>query len=282
MGVELAGGLHGAEVEALCDLFDGDQAALDEGAEGGFGDLEGAEVADAHAATDGGELGEDGGLVVVELWNPRVGDEDGDALEAAGIALLGHGLAEEPFFADHAFEQGLVGGGGGAEGRGLGGGTVFEVVEDGVLAVLVLRRETGAAGGALLRAFVEDAAAGLGDAVGDVALDLGGEGEHTAQDLAERSDVVLSDPGGEAHELVGEERRFVEDLLDGLDLDRLLVGTEGSLIVDADDDAHEALAAERDQDTRTHGRNLAVHRVGEGLVERDGQGYVAEGGHRSW
>ena len=40
-----------------------------------------------------------------------------------------------------------------------------------------------------------------------MALDLGGEGEHAAKDLAERRDVVLGDPGGEAHEFAGKQVR---------------------------------------------------------------------------
>jgi hypothetical protein len=49
--------------------------------------------------------------------------------------------------------------------------------------------------------------------------------------------------------------------------------------VEADDDAHEALAAEGDEDARSDDRDYTVDSVGEGLVERDGQGYIAEGGH---
>ncbi len=113
---------------------------------------------------------------------------------ASGVALFGYGFAGEPFFVDHGVEQGFAGGGCGADGGGAGGGAVFEVVEGGVLAVLVFGREAGAAGGASVRAFVEDAAALLGDAVGEVAADLGGEREHAAEDFAEGSDVVLRDP----------------------------------------------------------------------------------------
>ena len=58
-----------------------------------------------------------------------------------------------------------------------------------------------AARGAFLRAFVEDVAARVGDAVDEVAADLGGERQHAAEDFAERGDVVLRDPGGELHEL---------------------------------------------------------------------------------
>ncbi len=153
---------------------------------------------------------------------------------------------------------------------------VFEVVEDGVLAVLVFGGESRTAGGAFLRALVEDAAAGFGDAVGEVAADFGGEGQHAAKDFSERGYVVLRDPLGEPHEFVGEQRGFVEDLLDWLDFD----AGGRRVAMHADDHAHQALAAEGNEDARSDDGRGAVHFVGEGLVERDGKGYVAVRGHQ--
>jgi hypothetical protein len=51
--------------------------------------------------------------------------------------------------------------------------------------------------------------------------------------------------------------------------------------MEADDDAHEPLSTEGDEDARAHDRDGTVNRVGESLVERNGQGYITEGGHRS-
>ncbi len=67
VGVLFAVGGEAAEVEVFGGIFDGDEVALDEGGEGGVGDVELAEVGDGHAASGCGEFGEDGGLVVVEL-----------------------------------------------------------------------------------------------------------------------------------------------------------------------------------------------------------------------
>ncbi len=52
------------------------------------------------------------------------------------------------------------------------------------------------------------------------------------------------------------------------------------VVVQADDDAHEALAAEGDEDARADCGGDAVDRVGEVAVERNGQGDIAVGGHQ--
>jgi hypothetical protein len=108
-----------------------------------------------------------------------------------------------------------------------------------------------------------------------LAADLGGEGHHAAEDFAERGDVVGGDPLGEEEEFVGEEWGVVEDLLEGFDFD---VGG-WRVVVDADDDAHEALAAEGDEDAGADCGGDAVDRVGEVAVERDGEGDIAVTGH---
>ena len=275
VGVLLAVGGQAAEMEIFRCFFDGDEIALDQRGERGGWDAELAQVCDSHASSGSGEFGEDGGLVLVEFGDAGIGDEDGDALGAAGVAFFGYGFAEEPLLADHAVEQGLAGLRGGTQGGGGRGAAVFEVVEDGVFAVLVFGREFRAAGRAFLCALVEDAAAGVGDAVGEVAADFGGERHHGAEDFAEGCDVVLGDPGGKLHEFGREQGSVVENLLDGFDF--YAIG--GWVVVHADDDAEQALATEGDEDASAECGHSSVNRVSEDAVERDGQGDVAVGRH---
>ena len=275
MSVELADGVGCGAEEVFGNLFDEDEVASDEGAEGAVGDGEVADICDAHATADGGDFGEEVGLVGVELREAGFGNEDGDAFEAAGATFFGDGFADEPLFFDHAVEEGFVGLGGRAEGGGLGDGSIFEIVEDGVLAILIFRGETRAAGRAFFGSLIEDFAARFGDAIDEVTLDLGSEGEHAAKDFAERSDVVLGDPGGEAHEFIGQDRCVVEDLLDGFGFNAF----GERIVVKTGDDAHKPLAAEGNEDAGSDDRNHTVDCVGEGLVEGDGQGDIAEGRH---
>jgi hypothetical protein len=161
--------------------------------------------------------------------------------------------------------------GSGTERGGFGGLAVFEVIEDRVLAVLVFGGKLRSSRCAFLRAFVENAAAGFGDAVDELAAHFGGERHHAAKDFAKRRDVILRDPFGETHQFGREQGSVVEELLDGLDFE--VVG--GRVVVGADDDAHQALSAEGDEHARADLRDGPVHRVGEGAVERNGQGDVA-------
>src|SRR5581483_398194 len=274
------------DVERLRGVFEADEAALYESVERGIWDSAAlqarAELAEQLAAATAGELGHDGELVFVELGEAfgfkrslfsvlrSLVLEDGDGFEAASVALLGERFAEKPAFFHHGVEHGFVGAGGRADCGELGGFPGLEVVEDGVLAVLVFGAEFAAARGALGRAFVEDAAALLGDAVDPVAPDLGGEGEHAAQDFAERRAVVLRDPAGELEELGREECGVVEEALDFFYFDWFRIGG-GSwwVVVQPDDDAEEALAAEGDQDACADFWGEVAERVGEGAVEWD-------------
>jgi hypothetical protein len=111
-----------------------------------------------------------------------------------------------------------------------------------------------------------------------VTLDLGGERKHSAEDFAEWGDVILGDPGCKPHQLVGENRDGVEDLLDRLGLD-----TFGKLvIVQTDNHTHEPLAAKGNEDARADDRDNPIDCIGKVLVEWDGQGYITENGHRSF
>ena len=77
----------------------------------------------------------------------------------------------------------------------------------------------------------------------------------------------------EVEELRREDRFFVENVEDGL-------GFDGRrFVVQAEDDAGHLLVAEGDEDAGSDGRGGRTERVGEGAIERDGQGYVTEGGH---
>ncbi len=96
-----------------------------------------------------------------------------------------------------------------------------------------------------------------------------------AKNFAERRDVVLSDPAAEFHQLLRKQRLGIEHLLDGLDLDAF----GGRLVVKAGDEAHQFLAGEWDEYTRAYAGNRAIHRVGEGLVERHRKSYIGVGGH---
>jgi len=96
---------------------------------------------------------------------------------------------------------------------------VFQIIQHSVLAVLVFCGKTRAARRAFLRALIEHAAARLRDAVGELAAHLGGERQHPAQHLAQRGDVILRNPVCKLHQLVRKQRRVVEHLWTGLDLD---------------------------------------------------------------
>ncbi len=162
----------------------------------------------------------------------------------------------------------------------FGGLAGLEVVEDGVLAVLVFGAEAGAARGAAEGAVVEDVAALLGDAVDPVAADLGGEREHAAEDFAERSAVVLRDPAGELEEFGREERGVVEEALDFFYFDWFRIsGGCGWVVMQRDDDAEEPLAGEGDEDACADFGGKVAERVGEGAVERDRQRDVGVKGH---
>ena len=130
VGALLAVGGQAAEVEVFRGFFDRHQAALDQGGQRGCGNAEFAQrvARRTHAAAGSGEFGEDGGLVVVEFGDARVGHQDGDALGAPGVALFGERLAEQPLLAHHGVEQRLAGLRRRAQGGGFGGVAVFQVV----------------------------------------------------------------------------------------------------------------------------------------------------------
>src|SRR5580765_2572400 len=114
----------------------------------------------------------------------------------------------------------------------------------------------------------------FGDAIPADALELGGERKHGAKDFTNGSKVVVGDPAAKAQEYFIEDRRRIDDA------QNILGGNFRLVIVHADDDAHHALLAERDQHTSSdNGSHIGRDMVCEGHVERHGQGYVAEVGH---
>ena len=144
--VLLAVGGKAAEMKVLGHLFDRDQAALDQRRQRGGRDAEFAQrhglaqIDHAHASACGGDLGENGGLVPVELGNARIRNQHGDALGAARVALFNEGFAGEPLLTDHAGKQGLVGIGFRANRRGLGRVAVDQIIQRRELAVPGLPR----------------------------------------------------------------------------------------------------------------------------------------------
>ena len=82
--------------------------ALDQGAEGGVGEVEGAEVGDLHASPNRSEFGQQGGLVRIELGEPRLWSQDRDSLQAAGVALFGYSFPDKPLLFDHPSSRPLL------------------------------------------------------------------------------------------------------------------------------------------------------------------------------
>ena len=95
VGVLLAVGGQAAEVEVFRGFFDGDEAALDQRGERRGGDAEFAQVCDSRmrppAAASSARMAV---WLSLSLGMRASGTEHGDALGAAGVALLGEGFAE--------------------------------------------------------------------------------------------------------------------------------------------------------------------------------------------
>ena len=118
-------------------------------------------------------------------------------------------------------------------------------------------------------------AAGGGEGVDFTGFDVGGEGEHGAEDFAERGAVIAGDPFAEGDEFVAE---------DGLGVDEaegVFYGDGGRVVMGAEDDSGEFAGAEGDDEAGA-GFDAVLEgegeRVGEGLVEGDGQADVAIAG----
>ena len=111
---------------------------FDEGAQGRVRDGEVADIGDPHAAPDSGEFGEEVGPGWRSVWGagfrgPRTATRSRRRASRSSATAS----RRSHFFLTMPSRERLVGLGGGAEGGGLGAGSVFQVVENGVLAVLV-------------------------------------------------------------------------------------------------------------------------------------------------
>ncbi len=115
----------------------------------------------------------------------------------------------------------------------------------------------------------------LGDAVSDDALELRAERKHGAEHFSDGGEVVVGNPTSQTQELIIEDRSSVENAQNILSSDRRLA------VVKVNDDASEALLAERNEDASADDwRSFCGDTVSEDHVERHGQGYVAKFGHR--
>ncbi len=182
-------------------LLDAHQAATDQGLQGGQGQILLAQFDQGKLVAIGGQLGQDGLLLLGQLGQASLGNEDGKALSAARIALGGDSFAGDPFFAQQAGKNGQRGRGGGTQGRCLDRLALGQPLQDAALHVLLFRRELAAAFGntgapwaagrgerrIAVQTVCQFVAAQGGDAVVDGAADLGHQRQHAAQHLAERS-----------------------------------------------------------------------------------------------
>src|SRR5215470_14393682 len=111
----------------------------------------------------------------------------------------------------------------------------------------------------------------VGNAVTNGTLELRAQGKHGAEYFSKRREIVVGNPLAEPHELHVEHRPRIEDADDVLGLDT------GLAVVQIDDDAAHALLTEGHEHTSAYGWLHPIgHVIGEGHVERHGQGYVAE------
>ena len=96
-------------------LVDADQAAPDQRLQSGRGKIFTAQLRERQLAAAGRQLGQNRLLLGGEGGQARFGDQDGEALGAAGIALGGGCFAGDPFFAGEAGQDRQRGGGGSAQ-----------------------------------------------------------------------------------------------------------------------------------------------------------------------
>jgi hypothetical protein len=105
------------------------------------------------------------------------------------------------------------------------------------------------------------------------AAHLAHQRQHGAQHLAHGRDVVLRDPLGQIEQLLGQDGIFIENADERFGFDRRRI------VMHAQHDAGQLLIAKGHQHTGANGRSDVCERVGKGAVERNGQGYIAEGRH---
>ncbi len=112
----------------------------------------------------------------------------------------------------------------------------------------------------------------VGNVVADDPPELSGQGQHGAENFADGRDVVLRDPAAQLHEFGCQRGGGVEYLAQAAGLEF------GLAIVQLGDDAAQPLLAEGHDDAAADaglGRVLGKA-IGEGGVERDGHGHIAE------
>src|SRR5581483_12317891 len=95
-------------------------------------------------------------------------------------------------------------------------------------------------------------AAWFSDAISDDTLEFGRERKHGAKDFSDRREVVVGDPAAEAEKMIVENRGGIDDGEEVLGLHFRLA------IVQLDEDAHQALLAERDEDASADDGSHAI------------------------
>ena len=195
----------------------------------------------------------------------RGGEFDAQAFGggAQGIALGLHVFGDDEALALQGAD-GLVG-----EGHGFGevGGrerALFEHAED---------LGDGVVGRGIEEELARGVAAGIGEGPDFAAANFGGEGQHAAQDVAERRAVVAGDPAAEGEQFGAEDGFGIEQA------QGVAGGDAGPVVVAAEDDAGEFAGAEGHEDAAAGADAMAQgvgQRIGERLIERDRQTDVAE------
>ena len=101
----------------------------------------------------------------------------------------------------------------------------------------------------------------FGDAIRDGAFKFRAQRQHGAEHFAERCQVIIRDPFGQAHELLMEDGSGIEDVEDAFGFYRRLA------IMYLDDHARHPLLPERYQHSPAHHRLKAIRDViGEGGI----------------
>ncbi len=186
-------------------------------------------------------------------------------------------FARDPLLPHHAGEQRFARASGRAQ-RALAHRPVSQAVQDGVLRVLFFDRALRAARRSLLRARVQRLQPGFRDAILPRATHFGRQGQHRAEHFAERRQVVLRDPLAQFHEVRIEHRLAVEHLQHIFDREARLHARLA--IVQRHHHARQAFGTKRHEHAPAHDGLTSVHAIREENVERNGQGDIAEPGHK--
>src|SRR6202042_1084088 len=101
--------------------------------------------------------------------------------------------------------------------------------------------------------------------------------QQSTQHLAQRSNVVRTNPLGQLHQLARKYGGVVEHLLHRLHFKVI----NGRILMHPHHHPHQLLPAERHQHSRPHHRYHSVHRIGKHLIQRHRQRNIAEQSHPS-